>query len=761
MAKVEQGAALIAIEAEDRTNAAFLSVRENFQNFNQQIGNFEKNFRPIQELMEGGLAVSGSMAGLGALLQHSNSLGAALQDLQGRFFGVSSAAGEAGDALSAGWLSEVGEKVADAGEKVTKLFAGLTAGVAVISQVSKAWHAWQAIQAEVANLSKTTTAVETLDTAVKTANTVATHANTAAQGANAATTATGAAAKLKDTAAQNANTVAKAANAATTGACAIATTAAGASAGIFATITGVATFAVNALTISLGLNPITAWAVAITAAVAAIATLIAVIVPLVGSLVGANTEAERNVAKMRSIREAHEKAREECEFYTQRLEQLNQKEKLSAAEKEESARIVEKLNGQYDGLNLKLDETTGKVVGADGAFVDLKKAMADAAETDLNNELDALGGRLDELNGKLKNGEVGWGRWIGTWVSFGYVDNADEIKAKIAETEKEIEEARKKKTQNAMDRDAPGIEAEKKRTEEREKLLEEEGAFRKDLEKEIAQENQTAHEKELAAFDEKIQKRRELLQMAAQEGRISDEQAQRETVQLDQLAAKRRQQILQRHRLEREKEEQRKREEAQKKEKEGQQLLEDFETSVQQRKQKKEEEKEDAQTAKSIRTDPLAALERIQKRMAKETAQAQTLEESVRQAILQANGDGEITDAENAEIQNLTKKYQEALRQQERWEKQAEKAEAELGKKADAISKQAGTETKPIETLMAGSVEAYKKEIELSNPNQKSQEAGAIEKMEATLLKQAEKERKIQEETRDYTRKMTENMGAV
>ncbi|MDO4583872.1 MAG: hypothetical protein Q4D62_07185 [Planctomycetia bacterium] len=91
MAKVEQGAALIAIEAEDRTNAAFLSVRENFQNFNQQIGNFEKNFRPIQELMEGGLAVSGSMAGMGALLQHSNNLGAALQGLQGRFLGIDNA----------------------------------------------------------------------------------------------------------------------------------------------------------------------------------------------------------------------------------------------------------------------------------------------------------------------------------------------------------------------------------------------------------------------------------------------------------------------------------------------------------------------------------------------------------------------------------------------------------------------------------------------------------------------------------------------
>ncbi|MDO4585585.1 MAG: hypothetical protein Q4D62_15995, partial [Planctomycetia bacterium] len=157
MAKVEQGAALIAIEAEDRTNAAFLSVRENFQNFNQQIGNFEKNFRPIQELMEGGLAVSGSMAGMGALLQHSNSLGAALQDLQGRFLGISSAAGEAGEVLNEGWLNEAGEIVKDFGEKITKLFTGFTAGIVVLKQVSQAWHAWQAIQAEVANLSKTTT----------------------------------------------------------------------------------------------------------------------------------------------------------------------------------------------------------------------------------------------------------------------------------------------------------------------------------------------------------------------------------------------------------------------------------------------------------------------------------------------------------------------------------------------------------------------------------------------------------------------------
>ena len=243
------------------------------------------------------------------------------------------------------------------------------------------------------------------------------------------------------------------------------------------------------------------------AAAAGIVALIAGLGALVSWLVSAKSAAQQQAEAMEKVRLENEKTRESCELYTKRMEQLNEKEKLSAREKEEMAKYVKEVNSKYAGLNLTIDELTGKVKNADGAFVNLKKVMADAAQTDLENSIKAQNKLLDEQMTKLAYGETGWVRWAGAGATLGYVDTGDqqyakmsdedkkkrqkelsengqtgwarwwggfvgmdntkEIKDKIKESQDLIDELETKKINNAINRDAGGIEAEKKTAEEK------------------------------------------------------------------------------------------------------------------------------------------------------------------------------------------------------------------------------------------------------------------------------------------------------
>lgn len=180
----------------------------------------------------------------------------------------------------------------------------------------------------------------------------------------------------------------------------------------------------------------------------------AAVVGLTAYLFGGESATTQYAKAMSKLREENDNTRKTHELYAQRLEQLNKKEELSDKEKAETRKMVEELNAKYKDLGLSIDPVTGKIVDASGKFVTLRQVMQKAAETDLNNELEALGNQLDELQNKLTDGDISIWRKIGTFITFGYVDNAEEIQQKIDETKKKMEEANQSKTQQAIESDA-------------------------------------------------------------------------------------------------------------------------------------------------------------------------------------------------------------------------------------------------------------------------------------------------------------------
>ncbi len=131
------------------------------------------------------------------------------------------------------------------------------------------------------------------------------------------------------------------------------------------------------------------------------------------------------------------------------LEELSSKEALNADQKKASKSAWNELQRSADGLGISLhdlgisfDEETGKMNAAAEAMAKFKEAMRVKELEDLNGAIQAQEDHIDSLQKKLDgNGGLanGW-RTIGTWVTFGWVDNAEEIQAKIDETREKLQE---------------------------------------------------------------------------------------------------------------------------------------------------------------------------------------------------------------------------------------------------------------------------------------------------------------------------------
>ena len=106
----------------------------------------------------------------------------------------------------------------------------------------------------------------------------------------------------------------------------------------------------------------------------------------------ASEQIQRNVESVREAAEANEQLRQKSDGYANRLSELSKQERLSNADKVEAIKLIKDLSGAYGDLGVKIDATTGKLVGVD-------EAMAEKLRRDKKE-------RLGELRREIKNLEA-------------------------------------------------------------------------------------------------------------------------------------------------------------------------------------------------------------------------------------------------------------------------------------------------------------------------------------------------------------------
>ena len=197
-------------------------------------------------------------------------------------------------------------------------------------------------------------------------------------------------------------------------------------------------------------HPVLLIVTAVLAAVAAVALVV------VACLYSGESAASKNAKAMEELRKKHDEFRESARQSADIIDKLSKKQSLNADDISTSKnawaelkRNAEALGLSLDDLGISYDEHTGKINATAGAMAKLREMMRLQEMEELNAEIKAQGEYLDELTAKLHNGKVGWGRWLGTWATFGYMDNAEEIQQKIDETRKKLSENTKRQSEVA------------------------------------------------------------------------------------------------------------------------------------------------------------------------------------------------------------------------------------------------------------------------------------------------------------------------
>ena len=171
----------IRIRTVDETGAGFQSVATRFEAFDQQVGNLEKNLKPLQEVLKAGVGASAALAGLGAAGKNAGNLAGAFSDLQSSFLGIKGAAESAGPAL--GSVGKAFEGLMNFGSGATKVFGGLMAAFEVGKQMKIAFMALNTIMAEARAIQAATAAATAATAAAQTTATASTGALTVATAA--------------------------------------------------------------------------------------------------------------------------------------------------------------------------------------------------------------------------------------------------------------------------------------------------------------------------------------------------------------------------------------------------------------------------------------------------------------------------------------------------------------------------------------------------------------------------------------------------
>ena len=156
--------------------------------------------------------------------------------------------------------------------------------------------------------------------------------------------------------------------------------------------------------------------------------------------VAENAKAMEELCKQNdTYRDSAKKCMATLEEYS-KVESLNSNQCKTALNNwDELCRTAHALDISLYDLGITFDKHNGKIHASSEAMAEFKEVMRKNEFEDLNKTINAQEEYLDDLNDKLKNAKTWSWRSFGTYVSFGYVDNAEEIQEKINETREKIQ----------------------------------------------------------------------------------------------------------------------------------------------------------------------------------------------------------------------------------------------------------------------------------------------------------------------------------
>lgn len=725
MAEVAAGAAKMELIASDNTAPAFKSVNEHFKEFKDNLKNVEDNLKPFQEFLKGGVTFGGIGAGISAVINDTNAL-------TGAFDNTKSSLEKLNSVMDTSFPTQLFSVI-------TAVSGALLGAISTIKQLAIAWKAAKTIGTAFNAAVYAQVAATKAKTAATATNTVATTTNSAVEAVKGTIEAAATTVIVSNSGAEIVNTTTKVAN---TGATVANTAAIGAQ----AWVTGALTVATNALTAALGVNPFTAWMVAITATIALIWGAIVAIKNLCNSSKKLAEQAENNADKTRKFREALSETHAANDKQLERLEQLKNKQHKTAQEMEEARQLMNKLKAEYRDLSISID---GNTISID------KNVASQIKAQQAQKKLRTLELEYSRLEKALKNTEDPEKRKELYQKKYQVAIERDYYKS--GGTEDVTGKSEKEILQMRIEAEKKRIEEAKKQQEELKKAEEERQAFaekglklQENMQKTIRQENMSALEKELESVGDITKARREELELARKKGKITKESYEKEIAALDNLEQKRKDQIKAKFAKE----------------------ATDFYLSTREKQEKESREKakkeEEKSLKKEIEENPFEALRTIQSKLTTANSAYSAADKAWQDKVKEATSDGELTREEEKAIAKLEQARSEAMARVQKMEGLRDSAQGKASERVEKAYNQAlekarkSQEVNPVDTLMKGSVEAYKKELENANRGRTVDPTVVkLEELKKQMEKEAREKADREKKTSDYVKKICESVGAV
>ena len=552
--------------------------------------------------------------------------------------------------------------------------------------MSNAEAAAAAKTAIAAKFSAITAALKSLNTATI-ASTVSTKAHAVAQGV--------------------ASLAAKAATAAHTAFVAISNmvSASHAKAALTAGVAGVANVALGATTKVVAAGYLAASAAA-TAFCAIPITWI--LIAVVGALVGVcayMASATKHTAElseeMGKMREKGDDLRTTDQLRMERLEQLAEKEKLSAAEMDEAEKIAGQLQARYGDLGIGLDRMSGKLSMATDAQDRFNEAMKQQAIHQIEAEINELSNNISEL---YKENESLCGVWVNTWnvITFRGDKAAKDIEANGEKISAAYEKMRAAQARldaiKGGDKDAvTGGKGEKEKLQEKvDAERSKKGAARSEaesaatrilqIEKKLAREQCTELENEISDIKElrdeykkllttvlsyeKSKKEKDLKKIADLEAKLAQADATAEK-RIAKAEAKARKKF----------------------DDEVAELQDNFDSTASDIEKSRAEGEQDREIDDALKSDKEVGIKLISEMLHYSQSAAEEAKEAFAQIMKESTADGELTDDEKKRIEKAQEAYRSAESMVDKYASKLRSAQEETQKSA--------TSTKPQGTFYA------------------------------------------------------------